>query len=95
MRDNWDKLHGKAEVVGISYEDIVTQKRFQAELRLPFPLLADPQYKGIDKWGGREANNVYSKPAAFIVDEKGNLKWSYIGTSAADRPPIDLILKNF
>lgn len=81
--------------MGISFEDIETQKRFQQELRLPYPLLADPQYRGIDKWGGREANNTYAKPAAFIVDEKGNVKWQYIGTSASDRPPIELILKNF
>ncbi len=95
MRDNWNKLSGKAEVVGVSFEDVETQKRFQQELRLPFQLLADPQYKSIDKWGGREANNTYAKPAAFIVDTKGRLKWSYIGASASDRPPIELILKNF
>lgn len=95
MRDNWNRLSGKAEVVGVSYEDIVTQKRFQEELRLPFPLLADPQYKAIDKWAGREPNNVYSRPSAFIVDPQGNLKWSYIGANAADRPPIDEIMKHF
>ncbi len=31
-----------AQVLGISTDDLETQKKFAASLRLPFPLLADP-----------------------------------------------------
>ncbi|MBM3266301.1 MAG: redoxin domain-containing protein [Candidatus Sericytochromatia bacterium] len=95
MRDAHPKIQARGETVAISYEDAITQKRFKDELHLPFPLLADPQYKAIDRYGGREKNNTYSKPAAFIVDKVGKIRFAYIGKDASDRPPVDLLLKSF
>ncbi len=95
MRDAFKKLEAKGEVVAISFEDAITQKRFADELHLPYPLLADPTYQAIDRYGGREQNNTYSKPAAFIVDQDGKVRFTYIGKNASDRPPVDLLLESF
>jgi alkyl hydroperoxide reductase subunit AhpC len=33
-----------------------------------------------------------ARPALFILDRDGVVRWNYIGMSASDRPPIDEIL---
>jgi len=95
LRDDWSKFQGKAEVAAVSFEDSFTQTRFKDQLKLPFPLLADPEYKAIDKYGGREPNKTYSNPSAFIVGTDGKVQWSYIGKNSGDRPPDAEILKHF
>jgi peroxiredoxin Q/BCP len=95
LRDSYPKLSAKGEVVAISFEDRFTQQRFKEELRLPFPLLADPGYRAIDTYAGREPNRIFSNPAAYIIDTQGKVRFTYLGKNPSDRPPVDLLLKNF
>ena len=44
FRDQARKFAGaNAQVLGISMDDLETQKKFAESLKLPFPLLADPK----------------------------------------------------
>ena len=60
-----------------------------AEHKVPFPLLLDVELKAVDQLGIRRD---LSKPATYIFDKEGQLRFAYVGTSLADRPSIKALL---
>lgn len=60
-----------------------------AENKVPFPLLLDVELKAVNELGIRK--NL-SKPATYIFDKEGQLRFAYVGTSLADRPSIKALL---
>ncbi len=67
-------------------------RAFAERLKLPFPVLSDTDHKTIDAYGVFDAEQKISKPAVFIVDKQGIVRWSYIGKDKADRPLNDALL---
>ncbi len=57
--------------------------------KLPFPLLLDVELKVVDALGIRQD---LSKPATYILDQAGNVRYAYVGGSMADRPSAKAIL---
>jgi peroxiredoxin len=57
---------------------------------LPFPVVLDIGLKGVDALGIRKD---LSKPATYILDKKGHVRFAYVGSSLADRPSIKAIIK--
>lgn len=71
-----------AQVLGISKDDLETQKKFQASLKLPFPLLADPdgtvsKAYGVDK-------GEYAARVTFVIGKDGVVKQVIEGRDAID-----------
>lgn len=60
-----------------------------AEKTVPFPLLLDVELKAVDALGIRKD---LSKPATYIFDKEGQLRFAYVGASLADRPSIKAML---
>ena len=56
---------------------------------LPFPLVVDFGLKAVDLLGIRKD---LSKPATYILDSQGNVRFAYVGESLADRPSVKAIL---
>lgn len=55
----------------------------------PFLRLADPDYRLVEPLGLRGDLAI---PTTLILDERGIVRWAYVGSSAEDRPPTcDLI----
>lgn len=61
-----------------------------AEHTVPFPLLLDVELKAVDTLGIRRD---LSKPATYIFDKQGELRFAYVGSSLADRPSIKALLE--
>ncbi len=64
---------------------------------LGFPLLFDPRSKTIDRYGlrdpdyrGKELDGV-PRPAVFVVDQQGVVRWSKVETDYRERPSIEEI----
>jgi peroxiredoxin len=55
----------------------------------PFPLLLDVELKAVDRLGIRD--NL-AKPATYILDKQGQLRFAYVGSTLADRPSPTAIL---
>lgn len=55
----------------------------------PFPLVVDFGLKTVDLLGIRKD---LSKPATYILDHQGNVRFAYVGESLADRPSVKAIL---
>ena len=57
---------------------------------VPFPLLLDVGLKAVDTLGIR---SDLSKPATYILDCDGNVKYAYVGNSLSDRPSVKSLLE--
>lgn len=56
---------------------------------IPYPILLDINLKGVDQLGIR---SELAKPATYIVDREGRVRFAYVGESIADRPSVDSVL---
>jgi peroxiredoxin len=72
-----------------NFLDDVKTRLDDASNPVPFPVLLDVELKGVDQLGIRKD---LSKPAAYIVDAKGVVRYAYVGENLADRPSIPALL---
>jgi peroxiredoxin Q/BCP len=74
-RDSYASVIGKgAQVVGVSTDDVATQKKFRDENQLPFPLLSDPGGKVAKKYGGTVILLGLANRTTFIIGQDGIVK---------------------
>ncbi len=57
---------------------------------IPFPIFLDIDLHSVDRLGIRDE---LAKPATYIIDAQGRVRFAYVGQSIADRPSVDAILK--
>lgn len=57
---------------------------------IPFPILLDINLTSVDQLGIR---SELAKPATYIIDREGRVRFAYVGESIADRPTVDSILE--
>ncbi len=82
-RDQYATVTGKgAQVVGISVDDVATQKRFKEQYQLPFPLLSDRDGKVSKQYGGTIMIIGLAHRATFVVDRDGTVKEIVSGNDA-------------
>ena len=83
FRDQIERFAGKnAQVLGVSMDDLDTNKRFAQSLNLPFPLASDPKGEVAEAYGvkaGAVANRV-----TFVVGPDGNVIKVMEGRDALD-----------
>jgi peroxiredoxin len=58
--------------------------------KTPFPVVLDIELKAVDALGIRKD---LAKPATYILDKGGHVRFAYVGKSLSDRPSIKVILK--
>ncbi len=57
---------------------------------VPFPILLDVELKAVDQLGIRKD---LSKPATYVLDPDGQVRFAYVGADFKDRPSVDAIIK--
>ena len=83
LRDAIERFAGKnAQVLGVSMDDLDTQKRFAQSLNLPFPLLADPKGEAAEAYGVK--NGAYANRVTFVIDPDGKVVKLIEGKDALD-----------
>jgi peroxiredoxin len=87
------KLGG--EIIGISSDPPSTVRGTAKGWRLSFPLLPDPGMKIIRRYGVYNPETRLARPTTAIVDRAGKVRWIYRGRTYVDRPPAELVLKEF
>ncbi|MGH9918466.1 MAG: peroxiredoxin family protein [Nitrososphaerales archaeon] len=90
-------------IVAVSGEEVEKGKELLKKLSLPFKLLSDTRFEGIDRYGVRDPNpseklraigvTQLPKPSAFIIDQKEIVRYKYIGKNAPDRPNNEDLLR--
>ena len=97
MRDQFAQFqrHG-AVILAISNEDQRRGAKLKEKLDLPFPLLADTERRVIQEYGVFHHNEPkgrpISRPATFVLDAEGVIRYRYVGDSPPDRPAVEAIL---
>ncbi len=56
------------------------------KLILPFSLLADVDGEVIRRYGIWDEKGEISRPAIFVIDRAGTVRYAYVGEDFADRP---------
>ena len=83
FRDRHPEFAGQnAQVLGISTDDLDTQKRFAESLEAPFPLLADADASVAKHYGvfsGKVARRV-----TFVISKQGRILEVFEGAEALD-----------
>ena len=90
LRDQIAKFAGKnAQVLGVSMDDLDTQKKFAESLKLPFPLAADPKGETAAKFGVREGGPVpeLNSRATFVIGPDQKIVKVIEGKDAIDPNP--------
>lgn len=83
FRDAADQFAGKhAQVLGVSMDDLDTQKRFAQSLNLPFQLLADPKGEAAEAYGVKSGS--HANRTTFVIDESGQVVKVVEGKDALD-----------
>lgn len=84
-----------AQIVAISVDDSLKEKTQKQMLGADFTFLSDPEHKIVDLYdvydkggfsGKIHGKNSYAKPAVFIIDKKGILRYKHVGKNFRDRP---------
>lgn len=84
-RDQYASVVGKgAQVVGISTDDVATQRRFKDQHQLPYPLLSDAGGKIAKRYGGTVPLLGVANRATFVVAQDGVVKQIVTGGDAID-----------
>jgi peroxiredoxin Q/BCP len=75
-----------AQVLGVSMDDLDTQTKFAESLKLPFPLLADPEGAAARAYGVLHEKG-YAQRVTFVIDKAGVVVKVLEGKDAIDPNP--------
>jgi peroxiredoxin len=73
-------------VVGVSVDPVERDRAMVEKLLLPFSLLADPDATAIKQYGVWDEQGEIARPAIFVIDAAGVVRYVYVGKDFADRP---------
>ncbi|GAB4536319.1 MAG: hypothetical protein Kow0063_21650 [Anaerolineae bacterium] len=84
-----------SQILALAVHNLTAAQRVAQLTQAPFPVLADPDHAVAEAYGVYNLlGDHIATPAVFIVDSSGEIVWSYVGQSAADRPGVETILEN-
>lgn len=66
-----------AVILGVSFDDVDTLKKFKAEYHLPFELLSDSDKKMAKAYDVMGLLGLYAKRKTFIIDPKGKIAFVF------------------
>lgn len=88
MRDDYAEFRRRgAEVVGIAPHDVAEAHRLVQDLKIPFPILADDNRAVFLAYDVQSRPwSLGQRPAVYVVDRAGVIRWAYLGWQQWDIP---------
>lgn len=88
-------LAKNTQIVAIAVQDQAGARTAQQETGVTYPILADANHQVAEAYGVYNLlGDGVATPSVFIIDESGQMVWSYIGQNVSDRPNNQTILEN-
>jgi peroxiredoxin Q/BCP len=89
LRDANETLTQKGvAIIGVSTDDVDTQKRFKAENHFPFTLVADTDHKVMKAFGNPGTKNEMAARQAYLVKDGKIVYTDYKGATATQADEI-------
>ena len=83
-------------MIAVSAEPLATAQDATAAAGLPYPVLSDVGLSAIDRYGVRHEDKPegrrIARPALFVLDRAGVVRFAHVGEHLRDRPAIGAIL---
>lgn len=73
-------------MLGVSVDSVAQNRAMVAKLILPFRLLADVDGAVARRFGVWDESDGIARPAIFVIDPSGTVRYAYVGEDFADRP---------
>lgn len=97
FRDNMNRLLTRADVIGVSPDNIASHRRFQQKQNLNFTLVADINHELAEQYGVWKQKSMYGRQymgierSTFIINSEGKIikEWRKVKVSGH----VDEILK--
>ncbi len=80
-------------ILAITTEAVITNLQMREQLHLPFPLLADPTGRIIQRYTAWEATIHSVKPCIILADRYNALYEQWSADNEADLPPVQELLE--
>ncbi len=95
MRDDYAEFRRRgAEVVGIAPHDVAETRRLVQDLKIPFPVLADDNRAVFLAYDVQSRPwSLGQRPAVYVIDQTGVIRWAHRGWQQWDIPPTAQILR--
>ena len=85
LQEDYGAISGLgAEILAISTDDLSQAQHAIDVIGLEFPILSDEDAMVIEEYGVLASG--ISRPATFVLDRDGAIRWQYVGHSRSDRP---------
>lgn len=85
-------VKSESEILAISADDLEGTRALSAELRLPYPLLSDPEGRVIEKYTYWRKDTKAALPSVFVTDRYGALYYQFIADETTGLPDLEEIL---
>ncbi len=83
------------EVIAVAVQDIAGAQTSVHDTNATFPILADPDHTIADQYGVFNLlGDSVATPSVFVINQTGQIVWSYVGENINDRPTNQEILSN-
>jgi peroxiredoxin len=97
-----EDIEGRGSLVFIAAEKrggIFKPEKFLERQPISFPFLLDEDRKVTKNYGIYVAMNIESiniaRPACFVLDRSGLIKYLYLGSNQFDRAPMEQVMQAF
>ena len=82
MRTDYEQFtNAGASVVAIAPEGIDAVKKYVAQNDVPYPIVSDADHEVFDAYDvASRALSLGQRPALFVVDQEGVVRWETVGT---------------
>ncbi len=96
VRNDWARLAPLAKVVALVGQSASEVSDYLSRNPMPFPLLPDPTREVIKKYGVYQRLSLdgfrIAYPSTMIIDQRGVVRYSYVGGSQFDRPDFNQVI---
>ncbi len=79
----------------MAVQDVAGAQTSVQDTKTTFPILADPDHAMADQYGVFNLlGDGVATPSVFVINQAGQITWSYVGKNINDRPTNQEILSN-
>lgn len=95
LRQDYDRFQRRnSQVVAIAPDSLANAGDYFLRHQFPFPVLADPDHDVFDSYDVlSKLLSLGQRPALFIIDKKGIVRYTHLGTQQWQIPTNELVLE--